>query len=106
MSLRGRIVPVVDIRSVLGLVPDAPLGRGCHALVVQAGAVDLAIAVEEIVGLDSVSTESTDDETPRATPFRTWCVRPDGAAVSLLNVGRIAEALRPRAGVRAKEDPA
>jgi purine-binding chemotaxis protein CheW len=106
-SLRGRIVPVVDIRSLLGLAPEGALGRGCYALVVQAGTVELAIAVEEILGLDSVWTDQSEDDEPlRSTPFRTRGVRPDGAVVSLLDVGPIAEALRPRPVVSAKEDSA
>jgi purine-binding chemotaxis protein CheW len=104
ISLRGRIVPVVDLRPLLGLSPEATLGRGCHALVVQAGAADLAIAVEEILGLESLA-DGPDDEPLRTTRFGARCVRPDGAAVSLLDVGSIAEALRARPAVTAKEDP-
>jgi purine-binding chemotaxis protein CheW len=105
MNVRGRIVPVADIRPLLGLAAGPPLGHGCHALVVQADSGDLAIVVEEILGLEPVSAGSPDEETVPVARIRASYLRADGSPVSLLVIREIAEALRARPATAVGEGP-
>ena len=50
-NLRGNIVPLVDVRPLLGLGP-ATAGREARALVVEREGVQLALLIDEVLGLE------------------------------------------------------
>lgn len=94
-NLRGSILPIVDIRPLLGLA-GRRVGWGTRAIVVQAGTLQVAVVVEEVVGLEAFDRLTALGDAAR----REWrefgmglLERRDGLAV-LLNVPKILEALR------------
>ncbi len=50
-NLRGYILPILDIRPLLGL-PAQRVGRGCKVLVIGTGSVQIAIAIDGVLGLE------------------------------------------------------
>jgi purine-binding chemotaxis protein CheW len=52
VNLRGQVLPIVDVRPVLGLLPRR-VGRGSRVLVVAAGPDPVGVAVDGIVGLEA-----------------------------------------------------
>jgi purine-binding chemotaxis protein CheW len=50
-NLRGNIVPLVDVRPLLGLAP-ATAGREARALVVEREGMQLALLIDEVLGLE------------------------------------------------------
>lgn len=57
VNRRGAILPVLDLRPLLG-VPPRPLERGARLLVVQLGAVEAGVAIDEVLGLEVVEERS------------------------------------------------
>lgn len=51
VNRRGTILPIVDLRPLLGYT-SRPLGRGARALVVQAEAVSVGLLIDEVRGLE------------------------------------------------------
>ena len=99
-NLRGCVVPIVDIRHLLDLPPrpasEAP--KTPKTLVLEDAGVQIAVATDEVLGL-----ESFDDVLPTAEMARTphgelalgLLRRGDGVA-TLLDVPRLIEAVRVR----------
>ena len=56
-NLRGSIVPVIDVALLLSL-PPASRGRSVRTLVVEAGGVRLAAAVDRVLGVESLPEEA------------------------------------------------
>jgi chemotaxis signal transduction protein len=52
-NLRGNIMPIVDVRPLLGMTP-ATVGREVRALVVERDAVPAAFLIDEVLGLEPV----------------------------------------------------
>lgn len=50
-NLRGTVIPIVDVRPLLGL-PVQRLGRSLRTLIVRDGAIQVALAVEGVLGLE------------------------------------------------------
>lgn len=50
-NLRGNIMPIVDVRPLLGLTPAAP-GREVRSLVVERDGVQAALLIDEVLGLE------------------------------------------------------
>jgi chemotaxis signal transduction protein len=95
-QLRGRILPVLDAASLLGLAPPPDSGgaavAGMPALVVTATGLDSALAaltVTEIVGFERPTTPSGGGSGPAL-----W----QGEAVTVLDPAAIVAGLRPAAG--------
>jgi purine-binding chemotaxis protein CheW len=104
LNVRGKIVPWVDIGPVLGLPPRGP-GPGRDALIVEAGVGEMAIAVHEILGIESLSeTAPSQDAVVGTDAVRSKRLEREGSVVSLLDISAVADALRSRwrasAGVR------
>jgi purine-binding chemotaxis protein CheW len=55
-NLRGAIVPILDLRLLLGL-PARARARTTRTLVVEAAGVRLALAVDRVVGVESLPDE-------------------------------------------------
>jgi purine-binding chemotaxis protein CheW len=50
-NLRGQVLPIVDVRPLLGLLPRR-VGRGSRVLVVATGPYQVGMAVDGVVGLE------------------------------------------------------
>ena len=90
-NLRGAIIPIVDLRVLLGL----PASEGTiHALVVEANAVRVGLAVDRVVGVESLDEplEPGEDIAETAGLQRGRLRRGDDA-VPILDVGKIVESL-------------
>ena len=61
INLRGRVVPVVDVRAKLaGKAEDFVLPAYQHLVIVQAGAKAIGLAVDEVEEVRSVAAESVE----------------------------------------------
>jgi chemotaxis signal transduction protein len=92
-NLRGRVVPLVDARRALDLPPGP---RGDRALVIEHDGIEVAVAIDEIVGLETF--ERILDPDPEDRGRLGGCVvgrlpRP-GGDIALLSAGRLIAALR------------
>jgi chemotaxis signal transduction protein len=98
-NLRGLVLPILDIRPLLGL-PAEPVGRGTRLLVVETGAGQVGLVVEAVVGLTSF---------PEVQPFGEAARRAYGesglglathqsAAVTLLDAAKLVQALKRPGG--------
>jgi len=91
-NLRGRVLPVVDIRGLLRL-PPARIGPGAQGLVVEANGFQAAIWVDRLLGLDTLSGLDPAGG-DRADAFALGRLRRDDAFVTLLDIPQILQALR------------
>jgi chemotaxis signal transduction protein len=98
-NLRGTVMPIVDVRGLLGL-PDSRLGRSLRTLVVRDGAVQAAVVVDAVLGLepfeDVVPTESPTVARVRGPRhlMAGW-IQWAGETLALLDVPKILASLRP-----------
>ena len=94
-NLRGSILGVAEARPLLGLSAH-PVTAGSPALVIAAGEVYAAIAIDRVVGLDWFETPQpleTGDGRPGAA-FATGLIPHAGDVAPLLDAGRLLDALR------------
>ena len=94
-NLRGNVLGVAEARPLLGLAPR-PVAPGSPALVIAAGAVQAAIPIDRVVGLDWFDTPvplETNDHRPGAA-FAAGLVPHAGDYATLLDAGRLLDALR------------
>lgn len=98
-NLRGTVMPIVDLRELLSLPPSRP-GRPLRTLVVRDGAVQAALVVDAVLGLESFGdVEPADSPTaagmrgPR--PVMAGWIQWAGETLPLLDVPKILAALRP-----------
>jgi purine-binding chemotaxis protein CheW len=94
-NLRGSVLGVAEARPLLGLPPQ-PITAGSPALVIAAGAHQAAVAIDRVVGLDWFDVPQplhADDGRPAAA-FATGLVPHAGDLATLLDAGRLLEALR------------
>ncbi len=91
-NLRGHVLPFVDIRPLLGL-PAHGISRGSRALVVEADAVQMAIVIEEVLGLSSFDGTRPREGQPDGEVGVELLPRGD-TPVTLLDAAKILEALR------------
>jgi purine-binding chemotaxis protein CheW len=90
-NLRGAIVPVLDVALLLSL-PAAPRARTIRTLIVEARGVRLAMAVERVLGVESLVEEpGAHVEDPRG--FERGCLLRGDDAVPILDVAKIVELL-------------
>jgi len=90
-NLRGAIIPIVDLRVLLGL----PASEGTiHALVVEANAVRVGLAVDRVVGVESLDDLlEPGEDVAEAAGLRRGRLRRGDDAVPILDVGKIVESL-------------
>jgi len=97
-NLRGAIVPIIDLRSALGL-EEAPPGRSVRTLVVRDGALVVAAVVDSVLGLEPFDAVLPAD-TPAAArahgacPFATGWINWAGEVVPVLDIPGLLAVLR------------
>lgn len=95
-NLRGSILPVVEVRPLLGL-PAQPATPGAMAIVLVEGDWRAALAIDRIRGLAWFDEpEPLDDHAHPVTAFATGVLAHDGERLPLLDVGRLLRAVRRR----------
>lgn len=94
-NLRGSIIPILDVRALLGL-PGHQISRGGTALVIGEGGVQVALAIEGILGLESFDEVVPFGEAGRKEfgEFGVGLLRRGERMVTLLDVPKLLEALR------------
>jgi purine-binding chemotaxis protein CheW len=95
VNLRGLILPIVDIRALLGLAPR-PVGRGARVLVVEADSSQVGVAIDAVVGLASFDEVLPFGEAARRAygEFGLGLARHGDGLVKLLDAGKTLEALK------------
>lgn len=107
-NLRGSIIPILDVRALLGL-PGRQIGRGSTALVISEGGVQVALAIESILGLEPFDEVVPFGEAGRKEfgEFGVGLLRRGEGLITLLDVPKLLEALRigarPTVAVRGGE---
>jgi chemotaxis signal transduction protein len=94
-NLRGRILPVVDVRPLLGLGARS-VGRGSRVLVVDAGSGQVGLTIDAILGLESFEEVAPPDEATRRAcgRFGVGTVNHADGPATLLDVGGMLDALK------------
>jgi purine-binding chemotaxis protein CheW len=95
-NLRGAIMPVIDVRPLLGLPAPRP-ARGATALVIVHGSLRAAVMIDAALGIEPFARVLP----PTAPPgdrngIVRGVVRWAGEPILLLDAARILDALRPR----------
>ena len=90
-NLRGAIIPIVDLGVLLGLPQH--LGT-ISALVVEANAVRVALAVDRVFGVEALeATRGHGESDVESARLERWHLRRGDAAVPILDVAKIVELL-------------
>ena len=98
-NLRGTVMPIVDVRELLGLA-EARSGRTVRTLVVRDGAVQAALVVDTVLGLEPFEDVMPADSPAAAElsgprPFMAGWIQWAGETLPLLAVPKILAAIRP-----------
>jgi purine-binding chemotaxis protein CheW len=90
-NLRGAIIPIVDLRVLLGL----PASEGTiHALVVEANAVRVGLAVDRVIGVESLDEPlELGEDIAETGGLQRGRLRRGADVVPILDVGKIVESL-------------
>ncbi len=93
-NLRGNIMPVVDVRPLLGMVP-AVAGHEVRALVIERDAVKIGLLIDEVLGLEALDGPSPADDRDIAGAGGVIAGRLqwDGGDVALLDVRALLAAM-------------
>ena len=93
-NLRGTVVPIVDVRPLLGL-PVQRLGRSLRTLIVRDRAVQVALAVEGVLGLEPFDEIIPLDDTAGGArrEFDLGLLKWGEGVATLLDAGKIVRAL-------------
>jgi purine-binding chemotaxis protein CheW len=93
-NLRGTVIPIVDVRPLLGL-PVQRLGRSLRTLIVRDGAIQVALAVEGVLGLEPFEEIMPLDDTVGAAhrEFDLGLLKWGDGQATLLDAGKIVQAL-------------
>src|SRR6185503_7874267 len=96
-NLRGTVMPIVDARGLLGL-PESRLGRSLRTLVVRDVALQAALVVDTVLGLepleDVVATDNPSTAAMRGPrPLMAGWLRWNGEILALLDVPKILAAM-------------
>jgi purine-binding chemotaxis protein CheW len=94
-NLRGRILPILDVRPLLGLAAR-PVGRGSRVLVVDPGSGQVGLTIDAILGLESFDEVAPLDEAARRSrgEFGAGTVKHQDGLVTLLDLGGLLDALK------------
>ena len=106
-NLRGTVMPIVDVRGLLGL-PESRPGRSVRTLVVRDGGVQAAMVVDAVLGLEPFEEVLPADGPATARmrgprPLMAGWIRWAGETLALLDVPKILAALRPTPVVGGQE---
>ena len=106
-NLRGTVMPIVDVRELLGLA-EARSGRALRTLVVRDGAVQAALVVDTVVGLEPFGDVVAADSPSAAgrwgpRPLMAGWIQWAGETLPLLDVPKILAALHPATPTIAQE---
>jgi chemotaxis signal transduction protein len=97
-NLRGTVMPIVDIRTLLDLPVQQP-ASSVRTLVLRAGPLQAAVVVDAVLGLEpfgEISPRELGDTGPAALGrFAAGRVKWGAESVLLLDVPKILEVLRP-----------
>lgn len=93
-NLRGNIMPVVDVRPLLGMAP-AVAGHEVRALVIERDAVKIGLLIDEVLGLEPLHGPSPadDGDIAGAEGVIAGRLRWDGGDVALLDVRALLAAM-------------
>ena len=88
-NLRGNVVPLVDVRPLLGM-PPATAGREVRALMVERDGVQLALLIDEVLGLEPLGglTRRADE-----VDLIAGHLARDGQSVTLVDMSALVAAL-------------
>lgn len=94
-NLRGDILPIVDIRPLLGL-PVTPVGRGSRALVLDVVGGQVAVAIDRVLGLEAFDEVVPFGEAARRAygELGVGLLKRGDGLVTLLDAPKVLEALR------------
>jgi purine-binding chemotaxis protein CheW len=81
-NLRGSIMPLVDVRPLLGMTPAAP-GREIRALVVECDGVQMSLLIDEVLGLEPLDGLA---RSAQIGDVIAGCSEREGIVVTLLDV--------------------
>src|SRR5262249_34539178 len=97
-NVRGQVVPILDVRPLLGLRPSE-IRPGTRALVVEAGRLRVGLVTDGALGLEAVDELfPTGDARPhQQSAFAIGLLRRDDGSAVLLDIPGMLEALRVRA---------
>jgi chemotaxis signal transduction protein len=93
-SLRGNIMPVVDVRPLLGMAP-AVVGHEVRALVVARDGVKVGLLIDEVLGLEPLDGPSPahEGDDPGADRVIVGRLQREGGDVALLDVRALLTAM-------------
>ena len=96
-NLRGEVLALLDIAPALGL-PACRVGPSSKALVLEPASSQVAIVVDDVVGLETFDEfRSEDDPVSTTHAFGVGWLGREGRLVTLLDVPEVVETLRIRA---------
>ena len=110
ISLRGDVIPVVDLKERLGITREAMENPGRNAsrariIVITAGSRSCGLSVDEvreIVDIDeSLDSDGIPEDEPARRQFVRGAARKDGGAFLILDLQRVLAAGRDLAGAGA-----
>ena len=93
-NLRGNIMPVVDVRPLLGMAP-AVAGHEVRALVIEPDAMKIGLLIDEVLGLEPLDGPSPahDGDIAGAGGVIAGRLQRDGGDVALLDVRALLAAM-------------
>lgn len=96
-NLRGEVIAVVDVAPSLGF-PARTVAQGDKALVLEPASLQVAIAVDEVLGLETFDEfrSREDSNAAGSSPSGAGWVARDGQLADVLDVREVVEALRSR----------
>jgi purine-binding chemotaxis protein CheW len=109
-NLRGEVLGVIDVAPALGL-PPCRIGPRGRALVIEPAASQVAIAADQVLGLERFDEFRPNDDQVRGegAAFGVGWLERDGGLVTLLDVPKVLNALKLQvcgpATVRGRADP-
>ncbi len=94
-NLRGYVLPVLDVRRLLGL-PPRRIARQTRALVIEVGLVQVAIVIDAVLGLTTFDEIIPFGDTTRAQygEFGVGLLRRGEELITLLDAPKLLEALK------------
>jgi purine-binding chemotaxis protein CheW len=94
-SLRGEVLAMIDVAPALGL-PPCHIGPRARALVIEPPTSQVAIATDQVLGLERFDDFRRNDDTvnEKAAAFGVGWLERDGGLVTLLDVPKVLNALR------------
>lgn len=88
VNLRGKILPVVDLRLWFGLEPVPPTDESC-VIFVQVRDVEMGLIVDRVSDVLEIPEDQIDRSQPLGTGYLMGIGKVDGSAKLLLDVDRI-----------------